>query len=205
LSPRRKTTPEAPQAPADNLTSRQRLFCLEYLANGHNASKAAISAGYSARSAAQLGSTTLRNHEVQAFLKSQLTPRVAKLELTAERLEAELARVAFFDPATMFDKDGRLLPVPEMLEDARRALRGFEVQEQTTLIADPLAPGGEKTELVSTVTKIRLPSKVDALHLGMKRLGLLVERVDVTLRTHAELVAEAAHRAVDATKAGAPN
>jgi phage terminase small subunit len=178
---------------------------LEYLANGHNATKAAISAGYSARYAASQGSENLRKPEIAAYLRSKMTPRVARLELTADRLEAELARVCFFDPATLF-KDGRLLPVPEMPEDARRALHGFDVQAKFDWVVDPLDPTAKKAvEQVGTVTKIRLPSKVDALHLGMKRLGLLVERVDVTLRTHAELVAEAARRAVDATKAGAPN
>jgi phage terminase small subunit len=178
---------------------------MEYLANGLNATKAAIAAGYSERCAQQQGSENLRKPVVRAFLEARMAPRVTKLELTADRLEAELARVCFFDPATLF-KDGRLLPVAEMPEDGRRALHGFTVAAAYESIEDPTSPGTKKKrEAVGTVTKIRLPSKVDALHLGMKRLGLLVERVDVTLRTHAELVAEAARRAVDATKTGAPN
>jgi phage terminase small subunit len=204
LRRKQKTAPDVPQDPHDNLTSKQRLFALEYLANGHNATKAAIAAGYSGRAAASQGSENLRKPEIAAFLRSQMAPRVARLELTADRLEAELARVCFFDPATMFDKDGRLLPVPEMPEDARRALHGFDVETMLGHVVDP-TDGKKKAIEVGTVTKIRLPSKVDALHLGMRRLGLLVERVDVMLRTHAELVAEAARRAVDATKAGAPN
>jgi phage terminase small subunit len=206
LGRKQKTDPEAPQVPADNLSSKQRLFAMEYLANGHNATKAAMAAGYSERTARQQGSENLSKPVIRAFLQSQMAPRVTRLELTADRLEAELARVCFFDPATMFGADGRLLPVPEMPEDARRALHGFDVQAKFDWIVDPLDPTAKKAvEQVGTVTKIRLPSKVDALHLGMKRLGLLIERVDVTLRTHAELVAEAARRAVDATKTGAPN
>lgn len=69
-------------------------FCRAYIID-LNGKKAAIAAGYSAKSAESKASQLLRNVKVQARL-AQLTKKQAdKLEITAERVLAELAKLAY--------------------------------------------------------------------------------------------------------------
>ena len=82
--------------------------------NGFNASAAARSVGYSVISAATHGSRLLRN--------DQIIRRVAELRedidndliLSAEEVLAEASKLASFDPAELFDEDGRLIPIHEL-------------------------------------------------------------------------------------------
>lgn len=54
----------------DKLVPRRRAFCLEYLANGFNATQAAIAVGYSEDTARQLGSEVLSFPDVKAAIES---------------------------------------------------------------------------------------------------------------------------------------
>ena len=48
-----------------DLNEKQKRFCQEYVANGYNVTQAAISAGYSEKTAAQIGSRLLRHVKVK--------------------------------------------------------------------------------------------------------------------------------------------
>lgn len=62
------------------MTQRQERFCQEYVATG-NATQSAISAGYSERSAKQVGQKLLTNHDLQIRIK----------ELSGEVLNSKIA------------------------------------------------------------------------------------------------------------------
>jgi len=72
------------------LTNKQQAFCEHYVSNGFNATQAAISAGYSEKTAGSIGGENLQKPEiVQEIAKFQA--RVAdKAEITALDLVAEL-------------------------------------------------------------------------------------------------------------------
>lgn len=53
------------------MTPRQQKFCDEYLISG-NATDAAIKAGYSAKTARQMGSENLAKPDIKAYIESQL-------------------------------------------------------------------------------------------------------------------------------------
>lgn len=55
----------------NTLTSRQRKFCDEYIISG-NATNAAIKAGYSAKTAKQVGSENLAKPDLKAYIDAQL-------------------------------------------------------------------------------------------------------------------------------------
>jgi phage terminase small subunit len=171
-----------------HLTPKQRVFALEYLAC-LNASEAYRRAGYASKNADVDGPALLGNPGVRAFIKERQARREAKLELTAERVLQELARIAFFDPAGMYDAEGRLLNIPDMPEDVRRAIAGVDVEKLFAF------EDGEK-EQIGHVVKVKVAPKVDAIEKAMKHLGLLVDRhqVDVTVKSHADLLAEAYRR-----------
>ncbi len=76
------------------LNDRQRLFVLEYLVD-RNATQAAIRAGYSEKTAKQIGSRLLTNVDVAAEIQKLGVKKAAKLEITQERVLQELAAIGF--------------------------------------------------------------------------------------------------------------
>lgn len=72
------------------LTIKQRLFVEAYLANP-NATRAAIKAGYSAKTAASQGERLLRNVEIRALVEK----RVESFGKTADDVLKELGKMAF--------------------------------------------------------------------------------------------------------------
>jgi phage terminase small subunit len=182
-------TPRRPRsASRSGLTPKQSLFVHEYLVD-LNATQAAIRAGYAPKSADVNGPRLLGNAGVRAAIDAGIARRKAKLELKAERLDEELARACFFDPARLVTEDGKRLDLHELDEDTRRAIRSVEIEE--------IWEGrGDERAQVGQLVKIRAEPKVEALSLAYKRLGLLKDKVEHehTFKSHAELVAEAARR-----------
>lgn len=68
----------------NDLTLKQRLFCEHYLSNGYNGLQAAVSAGYSKRSAKELAHFTLTNHHVKKYIEKRMIELTEKVGLTAE-------------------------------------------------------------------------------------------------------------------------
>ena len=75
------TTSDAESKP--NLTAKQRLFISEYMVD-MNASKAAIRAGYSEDTAAQIGYENLRKPEIEREIESLMEQRAQRLSVTAD-------------------------------------------------------------------------------------------------------------------------
>jgi phage terminase small subunit len=76
------------------LNSRQERFVAEYLIDG-NATRSAIAAGYSERTAAKIGSELItQNPKVKAAIDAGKQRIAAKLELTAEKVLSDIERIA---------------------------------------------------------------------------------------------------------------
>lgn len=117
-----------------DLSDKQRKFAAEYLID-QNATQAAIRAGYSAKTARQQGARLLSHVDIQALIatKAQQVERRAaaveqRIEISAERTLAEIARIGYCDPVQMLDDDGKLLPVSKWPEDARRAIASIKTR-----------------------------------------------------------------------------
>lgn len=110
------------------LTKKQRLFVREYLVD-LNATQAAIRAGYSAKTAHSAGPRMLTNVGVQAAIQEAMGKRAEKLELSADTVLRELARVALADVGQAYDENGQLKPFSEMPEDVRRSISYVEDTE----------------------------------------------------------------------------
>ncbi len=139
------------------LTPKQDKFVDEYLVD-LNATQAAIRAGYSKRSANNIGPGNLLKPIIQEAIQKRRLKLQQKLHITQERVLEEEARLAFVDIESMFDDKGNLLPVNKIPEDARRAIAGVEVIE-----------GVVKGE---TKFKYRLWDKGRALERISKHLGI---------------------------------
>jgi phage terminase small subunit len=150
------------------LPDRHRRFAEEYLVD-LNATQAAIRAGYSEKTARAQGSRLLTNVDVLSAIEDGKAKRAAKVEITAERVLREIARVALLDPRKLFDESGNLKSPTELDDDTAAVLSSLEVFEE-------FAGRGELRESIGTTRKIKLWDKVSALTLLSKHLGLISER-----------------------------
>ena len=113
----------------DGLLPKQAAFVREYLICG-NATQAAIRAGYSPKSAYKTGSDNLKLPQIadllskkQSEIAARQDERLAAMELTAERVARETARIAFFDPRKMFTPEGAPIPLNELGASGTDSLR----------------------------------------------------------------------------------
>lgn len=146
------------------LNDKQTRFCEEYLID-FNATKAAIRAGYSKKSAYSIGSENLTKPEIQEYLAKKSDKVANKLGINQERVLQEIARLAFSDIRKYYDEDGKLKPIHELDDDAAAALAGVEVDE----LFDQ--QGFNKVEVGQT-KKIKVWNKKDGLEQLARYLGL---------------------------------
>lgn len=155
------------------LTKKQEVFCNEYIID-FNATRAAIAAGYSQKSATVLGHETLRKPYVQERLQKLIEKRAARVEITQDRVLLEISRIAFFDIRELYDpQTGHLLPIDELGEDTARALSSIDVSNTRR--------GANSNLELETIKRIRALDKKGALELLGKHLGMFTERQEVEL------------------------
>lgn len=103
-------------------TARRRLFVRAYLANGRNALRAAISAGFSEIGAGTTGHRLLKEPKVAAMLE-EATREYEKISgLDQTRTLQEVARLAYFDPRRTFHDDGTPKHLLELDDDTAAAV-----------------------------------------------------------------------------------
>jgi phage terminase small subunit len=76
------------------LTDKQQRFCEEYLID-LNATQAAIRAGYSEKTAGQIGEQNLKKLEIQTCIQGLQKNRSERTKVTADMVLQELAKVGF--------------------------------------------------------------------------------------------------------------
>jgi phage terminase small subunit len=140
------------------------LFVREYLKVA-NATRAAILAGYSSKTAASQGQRLLKSAAVGDEIARARTTQLKNEEASVENIVRELAIMAFLDPADLFDKKGVPLPLNEMPE-ARRGLTGFKIEN---LFA---SHSGRKRRIGRRYT-VHFSGKIKALTMLAKYLGML--------------------------------
>lgn len=150
-------------------TPKQQAFAREYLVD-MNATKAAIRAGYSARTAKHIGSENLTKPAVQALVEQGMRARSVRTEIDGDRVLKELAYIAFADIGEVFTEDGSLRPLKDISEAARRALAGIETDEL-------LGAGAERVK-VGVTRKVRHLDKIRALELLGKHLKLWTDVIE---------------------------
>lgn len=168
------------------LTPKQKRFVSEYLANGLNATRAAISAGYSEKTAESQGSRLLSNVEVAAAIGSKAEKHMTKLDISVERTLNEVGRLAFLDVRKMFESDGSLKQIDKIDDDTAACISGLEVSD----IWD--SGEGEQKSIIGTLKKVKLSDKGAALDKLMRYHSLYSDKVEVDLT---DKLAEALGRA----------
>ena len=147
------------------LTNKQQRFVDEYLLD-LNATAAAKRAGYSKKTASQIGEENLRKLEISKLIKEAIDARSERTKIDADWLLKRLADEVTANVADIYNDNGSLKAVHEWPEIWRTGLvAGLDiVQEYETV-------DGEK-KLVGRVSKIKLSDRI-------KRLELIGKHVDV--------------------------
>lgn len=167
------------------LTAKQQRFCDEYLID-LNATQAAIRAGYSEKRASEQAYQLLQKTTVQNYIAELQKEREKRTEITQDSVLHELALIAFakasdyarvVEKDAMVEVDGNMVPVLD--ED------GNPVKYRTVepILTDELTEDQKKA--IAVIKKgrdgfeIKPYSKIQALELLGKHLGMFTEKVEV--------------------------
>lgn len=110
------------------LTPKQSLFVKEYLVD-LNATQAAIRAGYSEKTASQIGEENLRKPDIAREVELAMEKRGKRTGITADRVLVEIERLALYDPKDFLHIRGPE-DIAELPEEVRRAITGWKWDRQ---------------------------------------------------------------------------
>lgn len=159
------------QKPRRKLTDNQKLFIAEYLVD-RNATRAYLAAYPNVKkvhTAEQAGSRLLRNVKVATAIDKAIEKKEKQLEISADRVIKESARLAFFDPRKLFDENGNPKSIHELDDDTAACIGGIDIVERSV---------GDKEDLeFETVKKIKIWDKNSAIDKLGKYFKLFTDRV----------------------------
>lgn len=109
--------------------------------------------------------------------KSNISARISqlkqvtakKLEITAERVLQEYARIAFLDPRKFYNEDGSMKALHELTEDEAAALSGLDTEELFEM-------QGRKRVQIGTVKKLKFWNKTEALDALARYVGTIFDK-----------------------------
>jgi phage terminase small subunit len=145
------------------LNERQKLFAREYLID-FNATQAAKRAGYSEKTAYSYGQQLLNHIEIKRELEELQRDRFKSMEVTADKVIKEIAKIAFFDARKLFDDDGIPKHITKIDDDTSGAIAGLDVVS--------IGSGESST---GQILKYKIADKNAALEKLCKYLGLFKE------------------------------
>ncbi|MGN0692920.1 MAG: terminase small subunit [Oscillospiraceae bacterium] len=111
------------------LTPKQERFCEEYLID-LNATQAAIRAGYSKKTAYRIGANLVQKSSVMERISTLKAEQSKRTEVTADKVIAELAAIAFADRTELatVDKNGsvKFTPTDSLPDDVKKVISGIK-------------------------------------------------------------------------------
>lgn len=154
------------------LTDKQQRFVDEYLID-LNATQAAIRAGYSAKTADQQGSRMLANVKVKQAVAEKQAQRSKRTGVNQDRVVLELAKVAFAKMTDIVDSKGRIKE--DASPDDLACIESIKYKESDNEY------GG------SVEREVKIASKLKALELLGKHLGMWSDKFNVTVEKSEKL------------------
>jgi phage terminase small subunit len=166
------------------LTAKMERFCQEFLVD-MNATKAAIRAGYSEKTAHVIGQENLRKPVIMERLAELQQKTLHKLEVTRERIMEEYAKIGFSDITDY-------LEVEEY--DAKDYDNGGFRKETRVIIHPTEDMPKRKTAAIAEVRQtkegiaIKLHDKKGALDSMARYLGMFKDKLEVTGSMRTEIL-----------------
>ena len=131
------------------LTEKQLLFCKHYIKH-FNATKAAIEAGYSERSARTEASRLLTNENIQPTISKLMKKRMDRVDVDADYVLKELIACWEADPADIIDLEkGCLKPITEWPTAWRRMISGMKIKQLTEGFGEDAIEVGKLIEIAN--------------------------------------------------------
>lgn len=144
------------------LTAKQSRFASEYV-NCSNGTKAAIAAGYSAKTARAIASENLKKHNVLAEISKQQRLRETRLNAAQERTIHELLKIVEVNLSLLFDENGTFLPMGKWPSEAWSIVASYKY-----------GPMHGKNGVIRG--SIKLIDRIKLLELLMETTGLISRR-----------------------------
>jgi phage terminase small subunit len=149
------------------LTEKQQRFVDEYLID-LNATQAAIRAGYSVDTAKEIGYENLTKPHIQKVIAERMAERSKRTGVNQDRIVEELAKIAFVNIEDVVDTDtGEILP--NASKDDLACIESVKFKQSDNQY------GG------SIEREVKLASKMKALELLGKHLGMWNDKLDVNI------------------------
>ena len=152
---------------AKKLTKKQQLFVDEDLID-LNATQAAIRAGYSVDTAKEIGCENLTKPNIQQAIAEHMAERSKRTGINQDRVVLELAKIDFVKMTDVVDPDtGEILP--NASDDDLACIESVKFKQSDNQY------GG------SIEREVKLASKMKALELLGKHLGMWNDKIDVNV------------------------
>jgi phage terminase small subunit len=186
------------------LTDKQGAFALEYVRD-LNATRAAIAAGFSAKTASVQGYQLLQNTLVREEIARLNAERVERLKMDADQLLIRLLEEAHADIADLFDDAGGLKPVSEWPMPWRRGLVGgleieeeYADEEEDEVELEGQPQGGalkrrrkkKRRVAVGRISKVKLSDRVKRLELIGKHTNVRAFDRSITVKPDVDALQE---------------
>lgn len=155
-------------------TDRHETFAREYVID-LNGTRAAIAAGYSENGAEVIASRLLRNAKVRRHIDALRTKRASRLEVKADKVVEEIARLAFsnLQDYIRINADGQAdVDLSTLTRDQAAAVSEITV--------DTTGGTGDGERRLVLRTKIKLIDKTKNLELLCRHLGMLNDKIQVS-------------------------
>lgn len=160
---------------AKKTSFRQETFAREWVID-QNGTRSAIAAGYSESTAHVQACNLLKNSKVQRIIQQLQAKRASKLQVTAEKIDEEVARLAFSNMGDYVSIDENGKPQGISLENITRD-QWAAVQE---IREDTAGGSGDGERKLIVRTTLKLSDKTKNLELLCRRLGLLQDKMAIT-------------------------
>lgn len=147
------------------LTPKQQRFVEEYLID-LNATQAAIRAGYSPKTAKDIGCENLAKPNIRACIDKAMAERSKRTGINADRVLQELARIGFVNPKDVINFNKASVEA-NASEDDLAAIQSVKVKIMQS----------ENGDMVER--EVRLNDKLKALELMGKHLGMFKDNVNI--------------------------
>lgn len=160
-----ETKPRAKPGTSNEAAAERKAHFIEaMIANGGNQKQAAITAGFSERTAASQASRLMKDVNVLAEIDKRRKALGVKYKLDTDSVLQQLANLVYADPRKVFGADGCLLPVSEWPDEVAAMVSSIEV--------DALYEGsGKDRKQIGVTQKVKFWDKNSAIEKAMKHLG----------------------------------
>lgn len=159
----------------NKLTDKQRMFVKEYLID-LNATQAAIRAGYSQKTANEQGARMLANVSIQEEIQKEMNKRANRIEITADKVLQEIAKLAFVNVKDLYDEKGNLKDITDLDDNITSAISSIKVQQKAGDMKISLNSNEAPIQHIDEqVKEIKLWDKKASLELLGKHLKLFTD------------------------------